>query len=143
IVNESDCGSTARLACEFPGDSELGAVGNGQLPLPLSGLWQPGLVSAPETDLRAALRTTGAARGFTDEPVSDADVAELIDDARFAPSGGNRQPWRVAVVHDGALRRRLGEMMQPVWDQYVAVGATGRTPFNVLDGLPGANDELR
>ena len=37
-------------------------------------------------------------RAFTDEPVDDAAVRQLLDDARFAPSGGNRQPWRVAVV---------------------------------------------
>ena len=27
----------------------------------------------------------------------------MLDDARFAPSGGNRQPWRVAIVKDPAI----------------------------------------
>ena len=66
------------------------------------------------------LRTTGTARAFTDEPVSDATVHEILDDARFAPSGGNRQPWRVAVVEDQAIRAGIAEQMQPVWDAYVA-----------------------
>ena len=26
----------------------------------------------------------------------------MLDDARFAPSGGNRQPWRVALIEDRA-----------------------------------------
>ncbi|MEN9822045.1 MAG: hypothetical protein RLZ04_471, partial [Actinomycetota bacterium] len=51
-------------------------------------------------DLRTALRTTGTVRGFTDQPVDDALLVEILDDARFAPSGGNKQPWRVAVVGD-------------------------------------------
>lgn len=83
-----------------------------------------------------ALRTTGATRRFTDEPVPHHIVAELLDVARFAPSGGNRQPWRVAVVTDPAVRRRLAELMQPVWNEYVARAATGRTPFSVLDDVP-------
>ena len=56
---------------------------------------EPGLGSDGDGH-RTALRTTGAARDFTDEPVSRATVRDLLDDARFAPSGGNRQPWRVA-----------------------------------------------
>ena len=85
-----------------------------------------------EMDLVSALRTTGAARRFTDEPVDDATVAAILDDARFAPSGGNRQPWRVAVVEDPLLRRQLAALMQPVWDEYVAAAATGQTPFNTV-----------
>ena len=74
-------------------------------------------------DLIPTLRTTGAVRRFTAEPVTDAAVHQILDDARFAPSGGNRQPWRVAVVRDAGLRRRLAELMQPVWDGYVARAA--------------------
>ena len=47
------------------------------------------------------LRTTGAARRFTStSAVGRPVVHQILDDARFAPSGGNRQPWRVAVVED-------------------------------------------
>ncbi len=89
-------------------------------------------------DLIPTLRTTGAVRRFTDGPVPDTAVYQLLDDARFAPSGGNRQPWRVAVVKDPALRRRLGELMQPVWDAYVARAALGITPYNSVDDVePG------
>jgi nitroreductase len=81
-------------------------------------------------EIRDALRTTGAVRAFTDEPVDDATVADILDDARFAPSGGNRQGWRVAVVKDGGLRTALGALMQGVWDDYIAAAATGITPFS-------------
>jgi nitroreductase len=84
-------------------------------------------------DIISTLRTTGAARAFTDQPVEDAAVIDILDDARFAPSGGNRQPWRVVVVKDRTTRRRLGELMQPVWDEYAARAALGITPFNWVD----------
>jgi nitroreductase len=84
-------------------------------------------------DLREAIRTTGSVREFRDEPVADALVASILDDARFAPSGGNRQPWRVVLVKDVAIRRQLATLMQPVWDEYVAASRTGTAPFNVVD----------
>lgn len=90
-------------------------------------------------DLVDGLRTTGAVRSFTSDPVDDATLARVLDHARFAPSGGNRQPWKIAVVKDGALRRRLAEAMQPVWDEYAELSATGITPFSVV---PPASYEL-
>ena len=46
-------------------------------------------------ELIEALRTTGAVREFEDTPVPDGTVYRLLDTARFAPNGGNRQAWRV------------------------------------------------
>jgi nitroreductase len=85
-------------------------------------------------ELSEALRGTGAARAFTGEAVDDSVIAELLDTARFAPSGGNRQPWRVAVVKDVALRRQLAALMQPVWNEYSAARPGQRAPFAL--GLP-------
>jgi nitroreductase len=81
-------------------------------------------------DLIEALRTTGAAREFTDQPVDDDVLVSILDDARFAPSGGNRQPWRVAVVKDTAIRRRLADLMTTVWQQYLGEAANSpNAPF--------------
>lgn len=87
-------------------------------------------------ELRDAIRTTGAVREFLEQPVADDLVAQVLDDARFAPSGGNRQPWRVAVVKDDGIRRRLAALMQPVWDEYVAASRAGVVPFNAVDYTP-------
>ncbi|CAN5834950.1 hypothetical protein BH24ACT6_BH24ACT6_03590 [soil metagenome] len=82
-------------------------------------------MTAHEPSGQELLRSTGAVRAFTSDPVDAALVHELLDEARFAPSGGNRQPWRVVVLDERDVRRRLGELMQPVWDDYIAAGAAG------------------
>jgi nitroreductase len=87
-------------------------------------------------ELIEGLRTTGAARSFTDERVTDETVADILDTARFAPSGSNRQGWRVAVVQDVALRLELAALMQPVWCEYLALANPDRAAFNVIDNDP-------
>ena len=84
-------------------------------------------------EIREAIRTNGTVRTFTDQPVDNDTIVSILDDARFAPSGGNRQPWRVAVVRDRTLRRELATLMQPVWDEYMETAAAGGNPFNVVD----------
>ena len=82
-----------------------------------------------DLSLATAIRTTGTVRAFTDEPVDDATLYAVLDDARFAPSGGNRQPWRVAIVRDPALRRDLAALMRLSWNEYRAIAETGANPF--------------
>jgi nitroreductase len=84
-------------------------------------------------EIRHAIRTNGSVREFRDEPVSRDIVAEILDDARFAPSGGNRQPWRVTAVEEPTLRRSLADLMQPVWDEYMASQRDGVVPYNSVD----------
>jgi nitroreductase len=44
-----------------------------------------------------------SARAFLDRPVARETVEEILDIARFAPSGGNLQPWHVDVLAGEAL----------------------------------------
>jgi nitroreductase len=80
-------------------------------------------------DLVEALRSTGAARDFHPDPISDDVLRRLLDTARFAPNGGNRQAWRVVVVKDPATRTRLRDLYATGWRQYLAMGAAGLTPW--------------
>jgi nitroreductase len=80
-------------------------------------------------ELTDALRTTGAVREFTDAPVSDEVLARVLDTARFAPSGGNRQGWRVVVLDDADARRRLRDLYLDGWYDYLAMTAAGLTPW--------------
>jgi nitroreductase len=83
-------------------------------------------------ELRDALRTTGSVRRFRDEPVRDDALFSVLDDARFAPSGGNRQSWRVIVVKDPGRRREIAESYLDAWHDYVAHVLAGVIPFSPL-----------
>jgi nitroreductase len=89
-------------------------------------------------ELIEALRTTGSIGYFTDEPVSDELLFAVLDDARFAPSGGNRQAWRVIVVRDLARRKRVRDLYLDAWHDYVGHLLAGLIPFSPL-----ASDEDR
>jgi nitroreductase len=82
-------------------------------------------------DLTEALRTTGSIRDFSPEPVPDQLLYDVLDDARFAPSGGNRQAWRVIAV-TGARRRELHDIYLDAWHDYVAHVLAGQVPFSPL-----------
>jgi nitroreductase len=83
-------------------------------------------------ELREALRTTGSVRRFRDEPVGDDTLFSVLDDARFAPSGGNRQSWRVIVVKDPGRRHDIAESYLEAWHDYVAHVLAGVIPFSPL-----------
>jgi nitroreductase len=84
-------------------------------------------------ELHDVMRTTFAAREFTDEPLPDQTLYEILDRARFAPSGGNRQGWRVIVVRDQQTRQALSELTAPAAKRYAAQQAAGENPWNSVD----------
>lgn len=80
-------------------------------------------------ELVATLRSTGAVRAFRDEPVPDDVVWRVLDTARFAPSGGNRQGWRVVLVKSDDQRRALRDLYLGGWYEYLSMRAAGLVPF--------------
>jgi nitroreductase len=83
-------------------------------------------------EISDALRTTGSVRKFLDRPVTDDVLYSILDDARFAPSGGNRQAWHVIVVKDTQRRRALRDLYLDGWHDYVAHVIAGLIPFSPL-----------
>jgi nitroreductase len=81
-------------------------------------------------ELYEVMRTTFAARDYTGEPLPDALLYEILENARFAPSGGNRQGNRVIVVRDPATRARLAALAEPAAKRYVAQIKAGESPWN-------------
>src|SRR5712671_5050145 len=71
-------------------------------------------------ELDETLRTTFSAREFTSDPLPDATLYRILERARFAPSGGNRQGWRVVIVRDRATRD-------------AAQVQNGESPWNTID----------
>ena len=84
-------------------------------------------------ELYDVMRTTFAARQFTDEDVPDAVLRKILDNARFAPSGGNRQGWKVIVVRDPDTRAALPALIKPTMQRYIAQVMNGESPWNTIN----------
>ncbi|MBI4317485.1 MAG: nitroreductase family protein [Chloroflexi bacterium] len=56
-------------------------------------------------------RSRRTVRGFQkDRDVPDEMVERILDIARWAPSGGNAQPWEFIVVRDAEMRQRIADL---------------------------------
>ena len=70
-------------------------------------------------DLLEGISTTRAIRRYTDEPVTDAQLATMLHAATRAPTGSNRQPFRFLVLRDGPnaaqAKRLIGAAAQAMW----------------------------
>jgi nitroreductase len=76
-------------------------------------------------NFRDVIETTGTCRIYRPDPIPDDVLARVLDGARYAPTGGNRQGVRFLVVRDAAKRRQLKDWYLPLWEQY-AGRATAR-----------------
>jgi len=84
-------------------------------------------------DLCEAMRTTFACREWTDAAVSDDTIEAILEDARFAPSGGNRQPNQVVAVRSTDTKRRLRLAAEPVMRVYREQSSVGEAPWNTIN----------
>jgi nitroreductase len=91
-------------------------------------------------ELYDVMQTTFAVREFTDDPLSDPVLYRILDNARFAPSGGNRQATHVTVVRDPTVRRQLADLNIPGAQRYFAQSAAGEGPWNPVEPS-GVSDE--
>ena len=81
-------------------------------------------------DLYDVMRTTAAVRQFTDDPLPDEVLRTIFENARFAPSGGNRQGAQIIVVRERATREALVRLTQKGARRYLAQQAAGEVPWN-------------
>lgn len=88
-------------------------------------------------ELRWVMRTTPATREFTDDDLPDDVLYDILEHARFAPNGGNRQAWRVIVVRDAERKRAIAELYDLGMREYAGHHRAGLVPFVAAnDGKP-------
>jgi nitroreductase len=90
-------------------------------------------------ELYDVLGSTFSAREFTSDPMPDETLERILERARFAPSGGNRQGWRVIVVRDMKTREALSALTAPAAKRYTAQQQAGESPWNPV--TPTAVDQ--
>ena len=96
---------------------------------------------SPDIGLLEALATTRAIRRYTNDPVGDADLEQILWHAGRAPSGSNRQPFRFLVLRDGpnarAAKSLLGQSFRDGWDakRSGTEGERGYRPSRFADAM--------
>jgi nitroreductase len=86
-------------------------------------------------DLYEAMRTTNACRYYKPDAVPDEVLLRVLDAARWAPTGSNKQPTSFLVVRDAAKRRALHDLYQPVWSNIMQKYAAGEIKAGFKPGF--------
>lgn len=107
-------------------------------------------------ELYDTMRTTFSARQYTDADLPDEVLYQILENARFAPSGGNRQAGKIIVLRDPALQAKLADLSLETARRYTAQSLAGETPFSPIhesaltpqqiaatEPMPALTDHLR
>lgn len=94
----------------------------------------PSMATVAAMDAFEAITSHRQVRSFTDTPIPDEQLHQILEAARRAPSARNGQPWNFIVVTDSAARQDLSR----VW---AGAGWMASAPVIVAIVLPGAAGE--
>jgi nitroreductase len=89
-----------------------------------------------------AVRTNIAVREFTEQPLAEEHLTQILDAARLCQSGKNLQPWYFIVIRDRRTLDALAELMKGDVDEAImkrshtaiAVISDPKSEFDVVDG---------
>jgi nitroreductase len=96
-------------------------------------------------DALEAIRKRRSVRRYTDRPVSDEDLDEILRLALLAPTGGMQQAWSIIVVRDPGQRAALAELMIRGGAEYFRIArpaAAGATPEEHAEWARGYANEV-
>jgi len=61
-------------------------------------------------DFYEVIRTRRSIRSYQEKAISEDILNKVLDAARIAPSGSNRQPWRFIVTTDSQIKQELAQL---------------------------------
>jgi nitroreductase len=92
-------------------------------------------------DLYEAIKSRYSVRSYLNKPVEQEKLDRILDAARLAPSGSNRQPWKFVVVRDAETRKKLVPTcsnQEFVGQAPVVIAGVGLMPDRIMScGVPG------
>ncbi len=62
------------------------------------------------TELIELMKKRWTARNFESRKVSDNDLEKILEAGRWAPSGGNKQPWELVVIRDEETKEKIARL---------------------------------
>ena len=91
-------------------------------------------------ELKEAIKTRKSIREYEETPIPEDKLLRVLEAARLAPSGGNRQPWQFIVVRDRQRRQELAKVsggQAHVAQAPVVIAAVATMPEMVMKcGVP-------
>jgi nitroreductase/NAD-dependent dihydropyrimidine dehydrogenase PreA subunit len=75
-------------------------------------------------------------RNYKKTPVPDTFIRRVLEAGRFAPSGGNHQPWKFTVVTDPEFIAQLEGACQAVWAGMYPVFTNDDAVINMVGVVP-------
>jgi nitroreductase len=60
-------------------------------------------------DILELIKSRRSIRKYRPEPVSEKELDKILEAGRWAPSAGNRQPWKFIVLRSAEVREALAE----------------------------------
>jgi nitroreductase len=88
-----------------------------------------------------AIKSRYSVRSYLNKPVEQEKLDRILDAARQAPSGSNRQPWKFVVVRDAETRKNLVPAcsnQEFVGQAPVVIAGVGLMPDRIMScGVPG------
>ena len=92
-------------------------------------------------NLYEVIKSRYSVRSYLDRPVEQEKLDRILDAARLAPSGSNRQPWKFVVVRDTETRKKLVlacSDQEFVGQAPVVIAGVGLMPDRIMScGVPG------
>jgi len=92
-------------------------------------------------NLYEVIKSRYSVRSYLDRPVEQEKLDRILDAARLAPSGSNRQPWKFVVVRDTERRKKLVPAcsnQEFVGQAPVVIAGVGLMPDRIMScGVPG------
>jgi len=73
-----------------------------------------------DVPLLEGIRTTRAIRRLKPDPVPPELIRKVCEAGTFAPSGGNRQPWKFIAVTEPERRQWVADRYRPIFQNYIA-----------------------
>ncbi len=70
-------------------------------------------------ELYEAMSTLRAVRRLRSDPIPEDVLQRVLTAATWAPTGGNRQPWRIVAVRSPAKKQALEDLYRPYWTDYI------------------------
>ena len=85
-----------------------------------------------------AMSTLRAVRRQRPDPIPNDVLMRVLEAATWAPTGGNRVPWRILAVRDPKKKKGLRDLYKPEWDKYAQVYENS---IGHLEGAARAKEE--